>query len=245
MNGNSVKSANADLLRSHRWEHTIAVTGALGSGKTEFTMSLAKAFAAAGEHINLADMDIINPYFCLRTMTKEMADENISLVMPRKELTWGDFRCVNPEVHAKIFDKGSRLLLDIGGDAQGAFALKQFGSEIASCGYDLLFVINPYRTHTRTVAEVAAMRDELEAIGGLKISAVAANPHFMNDTEPSDCARGILAVKGFAEKLGLPLLFGIARENLAGEVRRLLCGSVPVWALRRRILLPWERRASK
>lgn len=244
MSGSSAETANTELLRSHRWEHTVAVTGALGSGKTEFAMSLAKAFAAAGEHIHLADMDIINPYFCLRTMTKEMEDENISLVMPRKELTWGDFRCVNPDVRAKLSDKGSRLVLDIGGDAQGAFALKQFESEIEDGGYELLFVINPYRTHTRTYKEVAAMRDELEKIGGLRISAVVANPHFMNDTEPSDCARGILTVSGFAEKLGLPLLFGIAHEKLAAEARRLLEERVPVWELKRRILLPWERQTS-
>ena len=88
------------------------------------------------------------------------------------------------------------------------------------------------------------MRDELEKIGGLRISAVVAYPHCMNDTEPSDCARGILTVSGFAEKLGLPLLFGIAHEKLAAEARRLLEGRVPVWELKRRILLPWERQTS-
>ena len=51
MSGSSAETANTELLRSHRWEHTVAVTGALGSGKTEFAMSLAKAFAAAGKKV--------------------------------------------------------------------------------------------------------------------------------------------------------------------------------------------------
>ena len=43
----------------------IAVTGHFGSGKTEFAVSLAFAFAASGgaERLALCDLDIENPYF--------------------------------------------------------------------------------------------------------------------------------------------------------------------------------------
>jgi len=53
-------------LMRHNWGKIIAVTGRLGSGKTEFLLSLASAFKAQGERVTIVDVDITNPYFCVR-----------------------------------------------------------------------------------------------------------------------------------------------------------------------------------
>ena len=73
----SVFENNISLLKKKNWNQVVAVTGALGSGKTELTISLASAMAENSESIVLADMDIINPYFCLRALAGDILKENL------------------------------------------------------------------------------------------------------------------------------------------------------------------------
>ena len=85
------------------------------------------------------------------------------------------------------------------------------------------------------------MKDKLEATCGLKVSFTAANPHLMDKTTPHDCAEGILLVDDFSEKLGIPMLFGMAEGSISAGVKDILRDRIPLWILHREILLPWER----
>ena len=232
---------NLKLLNGMKWDHVVAVTGALGSGKTELTISLASAMAEVGDRVVLADMDIINPYFCLRALSGDIEKENLSVLSPPGDIKWGDMSYINPLIRTKIHDASSRLIIDVGGDSQGALALKQFEPELITAGYDLIFLINPYRTHTRTFSEIEAMKDKLEATCGLSVSLIAANAHLMDKTRPQDCAEGTNLVHEFSKKMGIPMLFGMAEESIWPDVRSLLSDHLPLWSLQREILLPWER----
>ncbi len=233
-------STNSSIVNERVWKHVVAVTGALGSGKTEITMSLARAMADSDRDVTIADMDMINPYFCIRSMVQQLERGNMSILNPPGNMKWGDMCYINPAIRTKVYDDSSQLLLDIGGDPQGALALRQFEPEIKEAGYDLIFVINPYRIHTRSLKDIAEMRAKLEMTGGLKVTLVVANPHFMDKTKPDECAAGIKLVKIFAEEMGLPMLFGIAERSIYDEVKELLPDDVRLWVLRREILLPWE-----
>lgn len=240
MKNSKAISNNISILNDVDWEHVIAVTGALGSGKTEFTLSLSRSLAKAEGNVVLADMDIINPYFCLRTIATPPAQDGLSLLLPSGDTKWRDMSYINPKIRTKIFDKESRLVIDVGGDSQGALALKQFESEIKSVGYNLIFVINPYRTHTRTLKELSEMREQLEGICGLAVTAIVANPHFMNRTTAEDSVKGIMKVESFANKMNLPMLFGVAEESIFLQVLEVLPKEIQLWSLKREVLLPWE-----
>ena len=61
----------------------IIVTGHFGSGKTEFSVSLAFALAAMkregalSDSLALCDLDVENPYFRSRELTEDMENEGI------------------------------------------------------------------------------------------------------------------------------------------------------------------------
>lgn len=232
---------NISLLKDTKWNHVIAVTGALGSGKTELTVSLASMMAESGVGVTLADMDIINPYFCLRALSGDIMKENLSVLTPPGNIKWGDMSYIDPQIRTKIDDLSSRLILDVGGDSQGALALKQFEPEIIKAGYDLIFVINPYRTHTKTFPEIAEMKDKLEATCGLKVNLIVANPHLLDATSAKECAEGMLLVDDFSKKMGIPMFFGIVEESISLDVKMLLPDNIPIWILQREVLLPWEK----
>ena len=230
-----------NLTGLYNWPRVVAVTGALGSGKTEWCMDFADALSFEGSPVLLADMDIINPYFCLRSVADKIEHDNLSVLTPPGEISWGDLTYLNPAIRTRITDASVRIVLDVGGDSQGGLALKQFEPEIEETGYSLHFVINPFRAHTRTLEEVRVMRRRLESTSGLEVSGVVANAHLGPGTTPADCAKGAMMVFEFALELGLEMFYTLAESDMAEETATLLPDDIPLWPLRRRIFAPWER----
>ena len=69
-------------LMKYQWGKVIAVTGRLGSGKTEFLLNLASAFKTIDEDVTVVDVDITNPYFCVREIAAKLQKEGYRVVTP-------------------------------------------------------------------------------------------------------------------------------------------------------------------
>ncbi len=224
------------------WPKTVAVTGALGSGKTEWVLNLALGFHSLGEHVTIADIDIINPYFCIRQVSEELTEKGFTIITAPENARWSDMSVVSPQV-TRALGRDGRLLMDIGGDAEGALALKQFEPDIKKGGYLLILVVNAFRPQTSTVGGVASMLRRMEAICGLSVGALVSNSHFMDTTTAEDAIAGLKSVCRAAHALGLPVLYGGVSHNLLGEAEKLRRRegiSVPLWPLSRYMMLPWE-----
>ena len=232
------------LLNTHKGPQVVAVVGALGSGKTEWILSLAAALSQEERPGILSDLDIINPYFCLRAISKNLKSKHLSILTPPEGLQWGEMTYINPKIRDNLENKKFRSFLDVGGNPEGTLALKQFETEIKRAGYDLHLVINPYRIQTQTTADAASMRAQIEAICGLNITGIVANAHLGEQTTPSDCAHGTLAVWAMAQELDIPFLYALAEQKIAPHVRLLLPEDIHLWPLTRRILLPWENHSN-
>ncbi len=228
------------------WPKVAAVTGALGSGKTEWVLNLAAGFSASGDRVTIADMDIINPYFCIRQVADRLEKSGFKIINSPERARWMDMSVVSPEVSRALASDGSRLLLDIGGDAEGALALKQFEPDIRAAGFLLILVVNAFRPQTSTPAAIRTMLTRMEGICGLKVGALISNSHLMDETTPEDCASGTGTVFAAGEALGLPVLYGGVRPGLYDETKKILKARgipVPLWPLSRHMMLPWEEGA--
>ncbi len=231
----------ADMAGLYDWPRVVAVTGALGSGKTEFVLNLARGLKEAGERVTIADADIINPYFCIRQVSDQLEREGFTVLNPPEAAKWSDMSVLNPSIARAIVDEGARLILDIGGDAVGVRALTQFAPDLIRAGYRLLLVVNAFRPATGSPEAIARMRIKMESLCGLEVGGLIANCHLMESTTAADVAEGVRVVRDAGERLNLPVLYATVLPELLEEAERLLGpGSVPLWPLARYMQRPWE-----
>lgn len=231
----------SDLVLRYQWPKAIAVTGALGSGKTEFVLNLARGLKANKRNVVIADADIINPYFCVRQITSSLEQEGFSILTPPEQAKWSDMSVINPAIGSALAGESQHLLLDVGGDAGGVMALKQFEPSIQAAGYKLLLVVNPYRPKTSTVEGIRHMAERMEALCGLEVGALISNAHLMEETSPENVVQGLDIVVQAGQKMGIQVLYATVLPELYDAVRLLMpVSEVPLWPLQRFMKRPWE-----
>lgn len=231
------------LIDCYQWPKAVAVTGALGSGKTEWLLNLAAGFRARDEQVTIADADIINPYFCIRQVVDALEERGFDVLTAPGHALWGDMPIVTADVDRALSADGKRVLLDIGGDAEGALALKQYQLRIEQAGYLLILVVNPFRPQTSTVEGIDVMRRRMEAICQLKVGALISNAHLMTETKAEDVYEGCQKVLEASKEMGLPLFYAGVTPRLWDETAALFAEkkvATPLWPMSRHMLLPWE-----
>lgn len=229
------------LALCYEWPKTIAVTGALGSGKTEFVLNLARGLKKNGKNVTIADADIINPYFCIRQITEPLEQEGFSILNPPETAKWSDMSVINPSIGNAIIGNADHLILDVGGDAGGVMALTQFEPDIQSVGYRLLLIVNAYRPKTATPQGVAQMAARMEALCGLTVDSLVSNSHLMEDTTAEDVVRGLDTVLEAGRNMNLPVFYATSIPELYEETKSLMAGyDIPLWPLTRFMKRPWE-----
>ena len=232
-----------ELIMRYKWPKAVAVTGALGCGKTEWVLNLALAFKMVKEKVTIADVDIINPYFCIRQVFETLESQGYKVLMAPDKARWSDMPLVTAQVDWALSEPDSQLLLDIGGDAIGARALKQYEERIKKAGYLLVMVVNAFRPKTADVNGIESMLKNMEDISQLKIGALISNSHLMSDTTVEDIHSGLDIVRKAGEKLNLPVLYAGVSPGLADQLLETWNENVPFWPVSRYMLLPWERGA--
>ena len=243
LEGNSVPfemTQIKELMERYEWPKAVAVTGALGSGKTEWVLNLALGLKSLDEQVTIADADIINPYFCIRQVVNSLEEKGFKVLTAPGQAKWADMPVVSAEVDWALSSPG-KLLLDIGGDAEGALALKQFQKRIIDAGYLLILVVNAYRPQTSSIERIDLMRRRMEEICGLKVGALVSNSHLMHETTPQVVCDGYELVQRAADRMGLPLLYAGTSPAIYDETVEIMKNEpVPVWPVSRYMLLPWE-----
>lgn len=194
------------------------VCGHYGSGKTEFSVSLALAEAARGHRVAVADLDIVNPYFRSRERAELMEASGIRVIssMLGHETTL-ELPAIPPEVRGPLGDRGCEVILDMGGDAVGAKILAQFRADVRRRWHQLLIVVNAYRPETATVDGVLGYLESIESVAGLAASGLVSNTHLLRDTTTDDVRAGLELCREVSRASGVPIAYVAAiPDALAG-----------------------------
>jgi len=196
----------------------IAVTGHFGSGKTEFSVSLAFALAAqrgAEERLALCDLDIENPYFRSRERQDALQEAGVAVYSdPSGGRNGSELQTIAAAIRAPLEDEGCRTVLDCGGDHTGAMVLNQFRKYFVPGAYQLLCVVNCNRPGTDTPEKAAEHIRAIEATTGLSVTGLVSNAHLIRFTEADTVLSGWAFTKQVEALTGIPALCACCMESL-------------------------------
>ena len=195
-----------------------AFTGRFGSGKTEIALNYALQLAGQGQSPFLIDLDIVTPYFRVRDRVDEMSQNGVEVVTPFAVGQYLDTPAIHPRILGTLEQTARPVVLDVGGDEQGARALAQYTSPLTDHSFEMMFVINPYRPFMNTPAGIQAAVREIEASSRLTVSALVSNPNLMSETTPTLFAEGHHLVEQTSRALNLPIALVVTSESLSGQM---------------------------
>jgi hypothetical protein len=225
----------------------VIFTGRFGSGKTEIALNYAVQAANRcddGRRPILIDLDLVTPYFRSREAVREMDIRGVDVVAPLALSRTIDVPAVVPEILGAIQQVDRAVIIDVGGDEQGARALGQYHAALGRRGYEMYFVVNPYRPQTATPEAVRVSIDEIERSSRMRVSALVSNPNLMDETDPEVFQAGHAIVEDASRLTGRAIAFLAVTEAVAGKLPAGPPG-INVLLLRRFFRLPWELEADE
>ena len=224
----------------HAGDRVIAIVGNYGSGKTEVSVNLSIQLAQRGSHIQIADLDIVNPYFRCREATDLMQAHGIRVVVPGGAQAWADLPIILPEIRGMLHPApGTISIFDVGGDDVGARSLASFRTSIRDGQYELWQVINARRPFTDSVAGCLEMRRAIEKSSRFAVTGWLVNTHLIDQTTTADILDGWRLATQVADASGLPVRFVAAMDHLADDPS-LDVIDVPLLRMTRLMTPPWS-----
>lgn len=220
------------------------IIGAYGSGKSEYSIHLARHLSTAGNKVALADMDVVNPYFRSRDVRDQFIEEGIEVIAPDGEFSHADLPMISPRIKGAIEDPARTVILDVGGDPAGCRTLGRFLEPIQNRGYHMQLVVNTSRPFTSNPQEIIAMVQMLEAASKLKVNELVCNTNLMEYTNQELVEQGIMMVEEAARALQLDFFNYLVLDEHEAKVPDNLLGKsrlIMSYTLRK----PWERLVMK
>lgn len=227
--------------------------GRFGSGKSECAANFAVQLARGrypmakgwtqipdgfNSHPTLVDLDIVTPYFRTRELGEALRPMGVVVMSPAEVGRYLDLPAISPEILGAIEQPKILVVLDVGGDPQGARALGQYSPYIQQQQHVVYFVVNPYRPFTDTTEGVRAAIRDVERTSRVSVSALVSNPNMMEETQADLVLSGHRQVVSAARDLGLPVAMLGVEHGLADAVRREV-RDVPILEIRRFFDMRW------
>jgi hypothetical protein len=234
-----VETSPTDPAIVRAGDRVIAIVGSYGSGKTELAVNLSLQLAAGGRRVQIADLDIVNPYFRCREARELMEAHGIRVVVPPGAQVFADLPIILPEIRGMLRPpEGVVTILDVGGDDVGARALASFRTSIADGQYELWQVINAKRPFTDTVDGCVQMMRAVEEASRWRVTGLLVNTHLIDETVAGTVLDGWRLAQAVRARTGLPIRLVAAMAHLA-DAPELASIDVPILRLHRHMLPPW------
>jgi len=217
------------------------ITGHFGSGKTEISINLALEEKEIYPQVALSDLDVINPYFRSREVSTLLEERGIELIAPKGQLATADLPIVSGEIHRVLHDPKYQLVIDVGGDKDGATVLGQYFNELKNQDYQMIFVVNVNRPYVSTVSGILGTIENIESVSRLKVSGLINNTNLGIETQLSDIKNGFEITRETSRKLQIPFLYTTVSEELRSKIENLsFAKENTVKTIKRYMKLPWE-----
>lgn len=209
--------------------------GMFGSGKTEIALNVAETLSKDFADVALADIDVISPYFRSRDLVEEFASKGVKIITPPGHLKHADLPIISPAVHGHISNRNYRIILDVGGNDDGAVVLGSLSSILKAEDIATYFVINPYRPFTDTVEKTVDHIIRLSSKSRMKVDYLINNSNLGHDTTDADVHYGEKFIKKVSEITNIPVAMTVFMNEVNSEVL-----NYPVLKINKYMKTPWE-----
>jgi len=184
--------------------------GHYGSGKTEFSVNFALSLAKAHQKVFLVDLDIVNPYFRSNDARALLEENGITVIAPDYAGTNVDIPALPAEI-MKIFNvEDARIVIDVGGDDDGAIALGRYKQFFDASDYEMNLVVNTRRPLSGTVEEIIEMKQNIEYASRLSVTNIIADTNLGQETTKEIIEEGFFIIKEAAEQMNLPVKYAVS-----------------------------------
>lgn len=184
--------------------------GHYGSGKTEFSVNYALELKKLNDNVILVDLDIVNPYFRSNDARALLEENGITVIAPDYAGTNVDIPVLPAEIMRIFNEKDAKIVIDVGGDDDGAIALGRYRQFFDSADYEMSLVVNTKRPLSSTVSEIIEMKQNIEAASRLLITNIISDTNIADETTKDVIKDGYAITKTAAQKLNLPIKYVVS-----------------------------------
>ncbi len=183
------------------------LVGHTGSGKSEIAINLAIQSALRNYKVALMDLDIVNPYFCIRDIKEILKRKyNIDVFSSLGEYRNAELMVLSKDIKEALINDNSIIIIDVGGDKEGAKVLKQYTNLVKRYTYEVNFVINTLRSDTRSLDQIIYYIKTIEKTSSLKVSNLICNTNLIDETTIDDILLGEKLVESASKELNIPFI---------------------------------------
>lgn len=194
--------------------------GHYGSGKTNIAVNMALDLRAQRERVAIADLDIVNPYFRSKDSEDEFKAHDIRLICSEFASSNVDLPSMPADLYSITDDKGLSVILDIGGDDRGAYALGRLRDAILSENdYEMLMVVNKFRPLTPDAESTIEVMREIEAACGIPFTGIINNSNLAGETTAADVLGSMEYAEELSRRTRVPLVLTTVEERLYNELK--------------------------
>ena len=203
--------------------------GHYGSGKTNIAVNFALQRKRTCDRVSIIDLDIVNPYFRTKDSEAELQAAGVELISSDYAGSNLDIPALPAAMMRPIAEKGTQVVMDIGGDDQGAVALGRFADQLnEENDFEMLFVLNLYRPLTQNAEDALAVMREIEQACGLRFTGIVHNSNLGDATTLPDVLAVLPQVQTLCELSGLPLVMTTVDARLYDEAVQVLPDVLPL-----------------
>jgi len=207
-----------------------AYIGEYAAGKSESAINRALELVRQGRKVNLVDMDLVEPFYTLRPLQKELSTLGVDVIAWKTEDTMGLGEAgtvIKPAARWALRREGD-IILDIGYGVEGARTLNLLEGAVRDPDLKVFAVINTYRPMTSSAKDIVA---EVSLMG--RVDGLINNSHLAGETTVELVQKGARMVTEAASILGLPVVATLAGADLAEKIGPEDCMGNPVRPLER------------
>lgn len=192
-----------------------AYIGEYASGKSEVAINRALDLLTDGRKVTLVDLDIVEPFYTLRPLKKELEAKGLKVLAWDTGETHGlgeVGNIIKPQVKWALRQEGD-VILDIGYGVEGAKTLNLVEEKEKHPELKIYAVINIGRPATSDKEEIVEYIKTLGSVHGL-----INNSHLGKETDLAFIQEGARVVTEAARELGIPVIATTVEARFGPEI---------------------------